>query len=196
MTSLYLARHGESELNVAGVYFGVTDCHLTQKGENQCIELGEKLSDIDFDIIITSPLKRAFHSAELIGNASKEDIIVMKDLMELNFGAWEGMHYKDIEKEYNSKWKEWTKDWKNVSPPKGESFKEFYNRVKIILENILSKYKDKKILVVCHQGTLKVIASVLLDMGTNGYWRFAFDYGKYSLFEITDGFAVLKKING
>ncbi|AEB76067.1 alpha-ribazole phosphatase [Clostridium botulinum] len=195
MTSLYLARHGESELNVTGVYFGATDCSLTQKGENQCIELREKLRDINFDVIITSPLKRAFHSAELISNASKEDIIVFEDIMELDFGAWEGMNYKDIEKKYNSEWQEWINDWVNASPPNGESFKDFYTRVEISLENILSKYKDKKILVVCHQGTLRVIASVLLEIGSSGYWRFAFDYGKYSLFEIIDGFAVLKKIN-
>ncbi|KGM99183.1 alpha-ribazole phosphatase [Clostridium botulinum] len=195
MTSLYLARHGESELNVTGVYFGATNCPLTQKGKNQCIELREKLSDVKFDVIITSPLIRAFHSSELISNVLREDIIVMNGLMELDFGAWEGMHYKDIEEKYSSQWELWIKAWVNASPPNGESFKDFYTRVKISLENILSKYKDKKILVVCHQGTLRVIASILLDMNINGYWRFAFDYGKYSLFEITDGYAVLKKIN-
>ncbi|WP_085829418.1 histidine phosphatase family protein [Clostridium massiliodielmoense] len=198
MTSLYLARHGESELNTKKVYFGVTNCELTSKGILECNNLNKKLSqlnELDFDVIITSSLKRAIDSCKIIANCSYKDLIIFEEFKELDFGKWEGLSYKEITKIYPKEWDQWLKDWKNAYPTEGENFKTFYKRVKNALEFILKEYKDKKILLVCHQGTLRVITSILLGLDEDGYWRFSFEYGMYSLFEIVDDFAILKKIN-
>lgn len=195
MISLYLARHGESELNVKKVYFGSTDCNLTEKGIYECKELKERLINTKFDVVISSNLKRALNSAEIVSNKIQDDIVIYEDLNEIDFGKWEKMNYTEIEKMYKLEWKNWINDWKNYAPPQGESFFYFYKRVKKCIEEILEKYKDNKILLVCHEGTLKLITVILLKLPLDAYWSFSFEYGKYSLFEIKDDFPVVRKIN-
>lgn len=195
MTNLYVARHGETELNKKKVYQGWIESKLTEEGKKQCGELRNKLKGIAFDVVITSPLRRAVDSAEIIiGNESKE-LLLCNGFKELNFGQWDNMNYKDIEKSYPEEWKLWSEDWINYTIPGGENFNMFYERVKISLFEILHKYKDKTVLLVSHEGTLKVITILLLKLSLEHYWNFKFHFGSYSWFEITDDFAVIRNLN-
>jgi alpha-ribazole phosphatase len=195
MTSLYLVRHGSTFLNHSKVYYGWTDVELSEEGHKQCLTVKEKLENIEFDVIICSTLERAVASAAIISSRSKEELILIEELKEFNFGAWETMNYKEIEEKHKDAWEKWCNDWINFIVPQGESFYQFYERVNKAISTILKKYKDKKILLVCHEGTLKVISTVLLNMKLEDYWRFTFEFGKYSVFEIQDEFSVIKKIN-
>lgn len=199
MTKLYCVRHGETELNVKGVYYGATDIALSEKGEDQCLRLGEVLKDIKFDVIISSPLKRAVKSAEIITSFLEEDVkqnlFLEYDFKEINFGLWEGLHYSEVQNNFKESWDLWTKDWENTPPSQGEAFIDFFKRVKLSLEKILKDNQGKSILIVAHQGVLRIIFSVLLNLGSNGFWNFSFDHGKYSEIEILDGHTIIKNIN-
>lgn len=199
MTKLYCVRHGETELNVKGVYYGATDIDLSEKGEEQCLKLGELLKNIKFDIIISSPLKRSVKSAEIItsflGYYLKQSLFLEDDFKEINFGLWEGLHYSEVQNNFKESWDLWAKDWENTSPPQGEAFIDFFIRVKLSLEKMLKDNQDKSILIVAHQGVLRIIFSVLLNLGSKGFWNFSFDHGKYSEIEILDGHTIIKKIN-
>lgn len=195
MIELYLVRHGETALNVSGVYYGWTDCSLSDRGIIQCEELAEILKDVPFDVVISSPLKRAIDSAAIISRQDVEAIITDPQLRELNFGEWEGLHFKEIQKTHKEHWDNWSSDWKNAAPPSGERFIDFYERVKKSLENILESYENKKILLVTHQGSMRIIASILMGLEEDGYWHFTFEQGRYCLFQIKDGFCTVKKIN-
>ena len=164
MTCLYLVRHGETELNKEKVYYGFSNPPINYSGELQCEKVKNSLSHTDFDVIISSPLERALKSAEIISSFSRENFVIYEELKELNFGLWEGKHYSQVEKEFNEEWKHWSEDWINYEIPKGESFIMFYNRVKQCTEEIVKKYENKKILIVAHGGTMKVISTVLLNM--------------------------------
>jgi len=193
-THLYLVRHGETVLNKTGVYYGATDCSLSEEGLFQSQELSNILID-SIEIIISSPLSRAIETAMLISKQSQEKLVIDEGLREIDFGLWEGMGYKEISVQYESEWNSWTEDWINVSPPNGESFISQYHRVSRSLKNILNEYKDKKIMIVSHQGCLRIIASILLNMEERSYWNFTFEHGAYSLFEIVDEHLTIRKIN-
>ncbi|MGY0372025.1 alpha-ribazole phosphatase [Clostridium sp. JNZ J1-5] len=194
MTSLYLVRHGEAELNNENVYFGWTDCYLTERGINQCRKLSEDFKNIKFDIVISSPLKRALDSVKIIIGLD-QDILLYEEFKEINFGKWEGLNFKEIRKVYEKEWELWSNNWKCYAPPEGESFLNLYNRVRLGLEVLLDKYKDKKILVVAHGGTLKIILMILLKLDYDSFWNFTFDHGAYTLFEITESSCVLRNLN-
>lgn len=195
MTTLYLARHGETILNSLKVYYGRTDCALSQKGLLQARKLKESLNEYNFDVIISSPLKRCIQTAKVITEKSEEEFVLDPNLVELDFGLWEGLHYLEISITYPKLWKEWMDDWRTATPPNGESFEMMYNRVQKATELILRKYKGKKILIVSHKGCLQIITSMLLSGNDHMFWNFTFEHGKYSELEIENGHCLVRKLN-
>lgn len=193
---LYLVRHSETDLNQKQVYYGWTNTPLNYEGKRQCELLHKKLIDISFDTVISSPLSRAIDSARLITGAAPEAIIRCEGLREFNFGEWEGRHYQEVAEKCPDEWAQWCNDWQNYCIPGGESFYIFYQRVKKEFETILKIYNDKeRILIISHQGTLRVIAGLLLRMNPEDLWRLDFDFGSYTMFEFNRDIPVLRKMN-
>lgn len=195
MTLLYLIRHGETLLNRKGVFQGATDCNLNDKGVKQSRELALKVKDINMDYIFSSTLKRSYMTASYIASDKNLTVKQFRSLNEMDFGVWEGLHYKEIAKLYPKEWENWCNNQFKSSPLCGENLNNFYDRVIEKLIKILEKYKGKSIAIVSHDGVMKVMASFLLKMGKDGFWSFKFEHGKYSLFEIIDDICIIKKIN-
>jgi probable phosphoglycerate mutase len=91
--SIYLARHGETEWSLSGRHTGRTDLPLTAEGEDQARKLGERLSGTRVARVFTSPLQRALRTGELAGFTAAEP---MPDLMEWDYGAYEGIKTAEI----------------------------------------------------------------------------------------------------
>lgn len=196
MTELYLIRHGETELNTKGVYYGWTDCGLSENGIMQAEDLADILQNVSFDAVISSSLIRAVVTAAVVSGFTPDEIIKDDRLRELNFGDWEGMHHNEVREKHKEAWENWSKDWKNAAPPKGESFSEIYSRVKSCIEEILKEYKGKRVLVVSHQGAMRIIPMVLLGLPEEAYWSFTAEQGRYSHYELDDtGNCTIKRIN-
>ena len=93
---LYLIRHGETEWLLSGRHTGRTDISLTQNGENEARALGKHLQGIRFANVLTSPLKRALQTCELVGLDKIPEIET--DLVEWDYGDYEGQRSVDIHK--------------------------------------------------------------------------------------------------
>jgi probable phosphoglycerate mutase len=91
---IYLARHGETAWSLSGQHTGVTDIPLTEHGEQNARNLGERLRDTHFVKVFTSPLQRARRTCELAGFGSHVEID--PDLAEWNYGDYEGKRTADI----------------------------------------------------------------------------------------------------
>ncbi len=94
---IYLARHGETAWSLSGQHTGLTDIPLTERGERNAKRLGERLRGLTFAHVLTSPLQRAFRTCELAGFGSVA--VVDPDLVEWNYGVYEGRTTADIRKE-------------------------------------------------------------------------------------------------
>ena len=94
---VYLARHGETAWTISGQHTGVTDLRLTAQGETEAVRLGERLEGSAFAAVFTSPLQRAVRTCELAGFGSAAE--VDPDLVEWNYGAYEGRTSADIRAE-------------------------------------------------------------------------------------------------
>jgi probable phosphoglycerate mutase len=94
---IYLARHGETAWTVSGQHTGLTDIPLTDRGERNARRLGERLKDRTFPHVFTSPLQRARRTCDLAGFGAAA--AVDPDLVEWNYGAYEGRKTADIRKE-------------------------------------------------------------------------------------------------
>jgi probable phosphoglycerate mutase len=91
---LYLARHGETAWSLTGQHTGLTDLPLTERGEGQAQRLGPRLRELTFAKVFTSPLQRAARTCELAGFGAVGE--VDPDLVEWNYGAYEGRRMQDI----------------------------------------------------------------------------------------------------
>jgi broad specificity phosphatase PhoE len=94
---VYLARHGETAWTISRQHTGATDLPLTAQGEAEARQLGERLEGLAFAGVLTSPLQRAVRTCELAGFGSAAQ--VEPDLIEWNYGAYEGLTSSDIHAE-------------------------------------------------------------------------------------------------
>jgi probable phosphoglycerate mutase len=91
---IHLIRHGETEWSLSGQHTGRTDIPLTARGEDAARELGQRLRDIQFTRVLTSPRPRAQRTCELVGLGAVAE--VEQDLTEWDYGDYEGQRSADI----------------------------------------------------------------------------------------------------
>ena len=94
---IYLARHGETAWSLSGQHTGLTDLPLTERGARNARRLGERLCGVSATRVFTSPLQRAARTCELAGFGAVAEID--PDLVEWNYGEYEGRRTADILKE-------------------------------------------------------------------------------------------------
>ena len=94
---VYLARHGETAWTVSRQHTGLTDLPLTDQGEAEALRLRDRLAGRGFTAVLSSPLQRAVRTCELAGFGAVAKI--EPDLVEWNYGAYEGRTSADIHAE-------------------------------------------------------------------------------------------------
>ncbi|WP_145520127.1 adenosylcobalamin/alpha-ribazole phosphatase [Yersinia mollaretii] len=193
---LFLVRHGQTEANLRGVFCGLTDVVLTSHGVDQARQVAEWLAEVDFTHAVSSQLRRARHTADILLAGQDMDLSIDGQLNEMNFGEWEMRHHHDLQREDPEAWAAWVADWQQASPTGGESFPEFSARIEQAVESLKSvKNNDNNQLLVAHQGVLSLMLARLLAMPAAAMWHFHFEQGAYSVLEIHDGFVTLRAFN-
>jgi broad specificity phosphatase PhoE len=97
---LFLARHGQTNSNKDKAVLGLLDEGLNETGIQQANEIAEKVKNMKIDVLISSPLKRAYKTAEIIAKTIDLPIITMPDFRERAYGIIEGVKKSDIKTEY------------------------------------------------------------------------------------------------
>ncbi len=141
---IYIVRHGETDYNVEGRYGGRINTPLNKKGEEQALELREKLKGINFARVISSPLIRAYKTAQII--VGKDKFIVADGrLIERDNGQLEGRLKTEIKEkiDFNDP-KETRYNIENIIP--------FRMRINEFLLDIMDRYNGEDILIVTHAG--------------------------------------------
>ena len=192
MGKLILVRHGESELNIENIFFGHLDPKLTKKGQEQALKTKKILSNIDYKKICSSPLKRAVETANII-NTKKNNLNLIDELKELNFGILEGLTYEEILKKYPEDAIKWKENWQTYDYQTGESVEQLQKRCVDFVESL--ELSDGNIVAVCHWGVINCILSYYFSGGLDGYWKFSPNYAGIIVIEFTDGYPILKGIN-
>lgn len=130
MTELFLVRHGETEWSRNGRHTSVTDLPLTEVGEQQARSLNGHLDPHDFQLILTSPRRRARDTAELAGFVGAYAPEVDEDLAEWAYGDYEGLTLAQIH-ESAPDWKIWS-----APVPNGESADQVAKRLTRVVTRV------------------------------------------------------------
>ena len=163
----YIIRHGQTNWNKEGRIQGKTDIELNEEGIKQAEEAKRILKDYPIDMIVSSTLKRARKTAEIINEAKNVPIMFDKALEERGFGDFEGKIRKEIHDEildseilanYNV-----NKQYKGV-----ETIRSLCDRVWGLIEELKKDYTEKNILLVTHGGVTRAINGYFNGANENG----------------------------
>lgn len=153
---IYLIRHGEVNHNLHRLY-NREDEDLNETGIKQAEKLKEKIKNIEYDFIISSPLTRAKHTANII-NIENKDIIVDDRLSERDPGSLSGQPIEVTNRE------EYWNYYTTIQYGTSENIKEFFNRVYNFLDELKTK-NYKNVLIVAHSGISKAFSSYFNGIG-------------------------------
>lgn len=157
MTTVYIVRHCEAEGNVQGVFQGSTDFAVSQKGIKQLDKLAERFKSIPLDVVYSSPLKRAYCTAEAGVRYSRLPIICDDGLVEINGGKMEGKPWNKLNELFPDEYSAWNGNFADFSPPDGESVRDVYERITKTFINIVSKNKSKSIGIFSHGCAIRIL---------------------------------------
>lgn len=171
MKTVYLIRHGETEWNIIRKMQGQLDSPLTAFGVKQGKWIQERMDQIAYDVILTSPLGRAHTTAKMINQNKQKELVLVDELKEIHLGPWEGRKKADIQMEHKeADYFFWNEPEKYV-PLGGEDFFDMRKRAKKFVEEILLQRPEEKIAVVSHAITLKAIIAYMNGVEVKDMWK-------------------------
>lgn len=160
---IWLFRHGETEWSLTGQHTGRTDVPLTEVGRQRAEALGRHLAGRPFALVLSSPLVRALDTCRLAGYGDQAQL--SDDLLEWDYGAYEGRRTADIQKERPG-WLLW-KD----GVPGGETALQVGARAQKVIERAAAAGGD--VAVFSHGHMLRILGACWLGLGPVGGQRFA-----------------------
>lgn len=171
---IYIIRHGQDDNTVRG---GWSDFGLTESGIEQANALAENLklrqTEYNIGLIISSDLKRAVQTAEIVAASLDLSIETSDEFREVNNGDLAGIKNEIANKLYpNLYWR--NLDWEQQYP-NGESPKEFYERICNSWNNFIKKYKNynRNILLITHGGVINVIKTIINNRPYSNKYRYS-----------------------
>jgi len=178
MLTLVLTRHGLTPRSRPEQHLGQRiDAPLSDEGHEQAVALAERLGPIAFERIVSSPLARARQTAEAIAAVPcvtpRPPVETDNRLLEMDYGAWEGLSYEQIEERDGERRRRWEADPAASECPGGESGEQVAARARSFLEDLLQRDEhlhegrlpvESRVLAVAHSTLNRVLVCVALNI--------------------------------
>jgi probable phosphoglycerate mutase len=169
MTTLFLARHGETVWHAEHRYAGMADVELTEDGLRQAELLALWSKDARLDAVYSSTLSRAVMTAEPSARAIGEIVETDPDLCEVAFGVGEGRTLDELRPEHADAVDAFVARPAEAILPGGERGLDGITRYLRAFERIEAAFPDGRVLVACHGTALRLTLCALLGIDPNRY---------------------------
>ena len=153
MTTILLARHGETDWNRDNRFQGHADPPLNETGRAQAAELAVALANEPLAAVYSSPLQRAFETAQIVAAPHSLEPVAVDALREVDVGSWQGLTRSEVEDRFPeqfARWLDYEQGWED-----GESYGEMGHRVIEWLQEIAEPHGGERILAVSHGGPVR-----------------------------------------
>jgi ribonuclease HI len=193
---MLLLRHGQTELSVQRRYSGRGNPPLTELGRSQADAAARYLAERGgVAAVVSSPLQRAHDTATAAAKGLGLDVTIDADLIETDFGAWEGLTFAEAAERDPELHTRWLRDT-SLAPPDGESFDTVAQRVRRARNRIIAEYGGASVLVVSHVTPIKTVLRLALDAGESILYRLHLDLASLSIAEFyPDGASSVRLVN-
>jgi ribonuclease H / adenosylcobalamin/alpha-ribazole phosphatase len=195
-TRLLLLRHGQTQLSVQRRYSGRGNPVLNEVGWRQAGLAARYIAKRGgIATVISSPLQRAYDTATTAARALGLDVTVDDDVIETDFGAWEGLTFAEAAERDPELHRRWLQDT-SVAPPSGESFDDVLLRVLRARGRIMAGYEGETVLMVSHVTPIKMLLRLALDAGPGILYKLHLDLASLSIAEFySDGQSSVRLVN-
>jgi probable phosphoglycerate mutase len=184
-TTLYIARHGETEWNLAQKLQGYQDSPLTAKGHHQAESLATALNNRQITRVYSSDLGRAMQTARVVAEHLGVELIIDARLRERNFGILEGKTKAELgESLLQERFRSHDPDY---VIPGGESFRQVYDRSVACLEELAEQNGHAAFAVICHGGIVSGAFYRTLELPLNHPRHFSINNASVNRISVVDG---------
>ena len=194
-TVLTLVRHAEVAAPYQGIFGGVVDMDLSDRGHEQAAALAKYLHGKSFDAIYASPMKRVQQTlAPLLLNGFPRPIL-LTGLKEVDFGDWTGLPWEKIQEKFGVSALQWLDQLEQGKIPNAETVEAFRDRVEPCLRQMLRDHPGKQVAVVCHGGVIRMLLAIMLDWPLSKIAAFELQYASLTQVVLQPGRAYLHLVN-
>ena len=182
LTTIVLVRHGRTALTEARKIsggdgddpdlseVGVLDANAVATALGQIGSKGPWQRIAPISAIVSSPMKRARQTAEVIAKQHGLKVTENENLREISFGDWDGLTHEEAQQKDSTLWQSWRGSW-SVSPPNGESLEVFDQRLQLARQQITERHAGKTVVVVAHVMPIRGFLRWAFDAAAAAYWR-------------------------
>jgi len=163
VTTIILARHGETDWNRERRWQGITDLSLNERGREQARVLAERLEAVPFSAIYASDLRRAYETALVVAERKGLAVTPMRELREVDVGSWTGLSQEEIKERFPDAYTHVRartgRGWEG-----GETYAEMGRRVLEAMRAIAREHPRDAVLVVTHSGPIRTARAHALGL--------------------------------
>ena len=158
---LYIIRHGQTDWNIAKKIQGRQDIPLNERGHFQAQCLGKAMENRPITAVFSSPQIRAMETAIAVASPAGVPVIPVRDLMEINYGVWEGKAEEELLRDDRALYEAWWSHPAETAPPEGESINQVNERCRQAWKEIKPQLTGDAA-IVAHGGLLAHFMEQLL----------------------------------
>jgi broad specificity phosphatase PhoE len=163
VTTILLARHGETDWNREKRWQGHADESLNERGREQAMALAKRLEAVPFSAVYASDLRRAHETALIVAERKGLAVTPMRELREVDVGSWTGLSYDEVKQRFGDAYKQVRtrtgRGWEG-----GETYAEMGARVLEAMRGIADAHPGDEVLVVTHSGPIRAVRAHALGL--------------------------------
>jgi broad specificity phosphatase PhoE len=194
MTEILLVRHGETDWNAGEIFRGRADVELNETGLKQARLVAKYLEDVPLEAVYASPLKRTIKTAEAVCGYHNLDVASAPELMDLDFGEWQGLPSGTVKEKYGKLYDEWLKNPHLIRIPGGESLEDVRRRAIGLVDRVVAGHEGA-VALISHRVVHKVIICALLGLDNSHFWNIRLDTCGITIFAHDNGRFILNRHN-
>ena len=196
MGQIIFLRHGQAKNNVDKILAGRTEgVPLTETGISQAQHAAELLTHMKIGAIYSSPIQRAKHTAEIVGEHNSIDVQIDDRLIELDMGKFTGVPYDEIFSSHGNVFLKFYNGELEIAHNGVETFADVKKRVTSIVDEIIEKHPDQNVVLVTHMDPIKAMLSNVVDLSPTNLFELIIANASLNLFREKDRKFSLSGIN-
>jgi broad specificity phosphatase PhoE len=163
VTTIFLARHAETDWNRENRWQGCADLSLNERGREQARTLAEELKAVPFSAVYASDLRRAYETALIVAERRGLTVTPMRELREIDVGSWTGLSRDEVKERFRDAYTQSRartgRGWEG-----GETYAEMCRRVLEAVRWIAQQHPSGKVLVVTHSAPIRTVRAHALGL--------------------------------
>jgi broad specificity phosphatase PhoE len=194
-TRLHLVRHGQTDWNKESVFRGRADRPLNMTGRREGLAVAFALEDTSLSGIYASPLVRAVQTMEETADRHGQEVKIVEDLTDIDFGAWQGKPKDEVAREHTDDYRRWMEHPEQMAFPGGESLVQAAERSRKAIEELAGEHDGRQFAACTHRVICKALVCSLVGIDLARFWQIKIDTASITVLMKRGSVWVLDKLN-